>query len=467
MVEALGAMLSTAVMNDTPSYDPLRDPDPGCGLDHPPTYWAATAGPAPDDDGPLRGDRETDIAVIGGGYTGLSCAFHLAREYGIAVTLLEANRTGWGCSGRNGGFVRPSIGKLSYERIIAKWGQETARRIHDEATGALITIRELIAKSPVNCRMVEGGVLKVAHRPERFPALESEARLLRQTFGFEAELLDADAVKTRFMDGAEVHGALRYPDGIGVHPLKLAHGMLALSRESGATVHTASPVTSWEKINGWHLLTTPNGRLRARAVVLATNGYTSENLHGCVSKRLLPVLSHIVVTRPLGEEELAACNYVTEIPVIDTRNINQYHRLLPDGRLLFGSRGAATDSAAGRAGQREFLLSRLRTKFPPLSAVTADYDWNGWVCLTFDWIPHVSRAEDDPSVHYALGYGGSGVAFSLQAGRRLAARLAGEAGDEPAIPTMMAPLPRFPLASLRRLAQRAAIIWLQMKDNAR
>ncbi len=179
------------------------------------------------------------------------------------------------------------------------------------------------------------------------------------------------------------------------------------------------------------------------------------------------MLSHIVVTRPLSAEELAACAYATEIPVIDTRNINQYHRLLPDARVLFGSRGAATDNAVARASQREFLLDRLRAKFPTLSAVTADYDWNGWVCLTFDWIPHISRAEDDASVHYALGYGGSGVAFALHAGRRLAARLACETGDEPAIPTMTAPLRRFPLAAFRRLAQRAAIIWLQMKDGAR
>ena len=96
-------MVSAAVMNSTETYDPLRDHGPGCGLDHAPTYWAATAGRGPDDDGPLRGDGEVDIAIVGGGYTGLSCAFHLAREHGIAATVLEANRAGWGCSGRNGG----------------------------------------------------------------------------------------------------------------------------------------------------------------------------------------------------------------------------------------------------------------------------------------------------------------------------------------------------------------------------
>ena len=164
---------------------------------------------------------------------------------------------------------------------------------------------------------------------------------------------------------------------------------------------------------------------------------------------------------------MAACGYKTPIPVIDTRNINQYYRLLPDRRLLFGSRGAATDSPAARTGQREFLLDRLRTKFPPLSSVSAEFDWNGWVCLTMDWIPHIHHAEDDPSLHYALGYGGGGIALSLHAGRLLAARLAGQATDEPTIPSTTTPLPRFPLAAFRRLGQRAAIAWLQMKDNAR
>jgi gamma-glutamylputrescine oxidase len=454
------------IMNFAPVYDPLRDHGPGCGRGHAPTYWAATAAQTPEDDGPLPGDAEVDIAIIGGGYTGLSCAYHLAQDHGVRAVVLEANRAGWGCSGRNGGSVRPSIGKLPYQRIIRKWGLETARSIYGEAEKALATTRDLIAKSPVDCHLIEGGVLKVAHRPSRFRDLESEARFLRETFGFEAEVLDADAVKASYMDGPEVHGGIRYPDGFGVHPLRLVQGLLALSRAAGATVHTASPVTAWEKQRGRHVLTTPGGRLRARAVVIATNGYTPERLHPCISKRLLPVLSHIVVTRPLTAEEVAACNYETPIPMIDTRNINQYYRLLPDRRLLFGSRGAPTDSDASRTRQRTFLRDRLGTKFPPLRGVSIDFDWNGFVCLSFDWIPHIHQVEEDPSIHYSLAYGGGGLAFSLHAGRRLAGRLAEARGDEPDIPTTTTPLPRFPFSAFRRIGQQAVIAYLQMKDNA-
>jgi hypothetical protein len=106
-------MASAMVMNCGSTYDPLRDNDPGCGKDYVSSYWAATANPVPDDDGPLRGDAEADIVIIGGGYTGLSCAFHLAQNHGIAATVIEANRPGWGCSGRNGGSVHPTL-SVSY-----------------------------------------------------------------------------------------------------------------------------------------------------------------------------------------------------------------------------------------------------------------------------------------------------------------------------------------------------------------
>ncbi len=101
------------------SYDPLRAPNPGRGLAHAQSYWAATAGPAPADDGPVAGDRETEVAIIGGGYTGLSCAAYLAREHGIRALVLEANRPGWGCSGRNGSFLRPTLGRLSHSDWVA------------------------------------------------------------------------------------------------------------------------------------------------------------------------------------------------------------------------------------------------------------------------------------------------------------------------------------------------------------
>ena len=148
----------------------------------------------------------------------------------------------------------------------------------------------------------------------------------------------------------------------------------------------------------------------------------------------------------------------------DTRNLLYYWRRLPDDRILFGGRGMVHDDPGAYERQREFLLSELKAKLPALHDVSVEYDWWGWVCLTRDFLPHVYHARDDRTVHYAMGYQGSGVAYGLHAGRLLARRLAGD-DTEPAIPATSTPLPMFPLPALRRMAQRAAYIWYRYRDN--
>ena len=137
---------------------------------------------------------------------------------------------------------------------------------------------------------------------------------------------------------------------------------------------------------------------------------------------------------------------------------------MPDDRILFGGRGLITDSPQGHGRQREFLLSELKRKLPALADITVEHDWWGWVCLTADFLPHVHHAADDASVHYSIGYQGSGVAYGLHAGRLLADRVAGK-DRRPAIPSTATPLPRFPLATLRRAGQRAAYLWYRYLDN--
>ena len=144
--------------------DPLKGRGPGQGLPHAPSYWSAVSGAAPADDGALSGEREIDVAVIGGGYTGLSAAYHLARGGG-RVAVLEANCAGWGCSGRNGGFARPVIGRHGPAKMISLWGLETARRVFAEALAALGTVRTLIRDGGIACDATGEGHIKIAHRP--------------------------------------------------------------------------------------------------------------------------------------------------------------------------------------------------------------------------------------------------------------------------------------------------------------
>jgi gamma-glutamylputrescine oxidase len=425
--------------------DPLKGRGPGQGLPHAPSYWSAVSGAAPADDGALSGERETDIAVIGGGYTGLSAAYHLARG-GARVTVLEANCAGWGCSGRNGGFAL-----------------ETARRVFAEALAALGTVRALIRDGGIDCDATGEGHIKIAHRPSRLASLAADAKVWRDQYGYPANLLTADEVQSRHLGGPQSHGALHIPDAIGLNPLKLSFGMLRLARGAGAVVHAASPVSAWRKDGAQHVLATPGGTVRAKNVVIATNGYTAERLHPATSARLLPVLSHIIVTRPMTPAEKNAAAFHSNHVITDTRNLLYYFRRLPDDRIMFGGRGQILDSEGSRAAQRDFLLKELVRKAPALANLTVEHDWAGWVCITADQMPHVHHADDDPSVLYALGYQGSGVSFALHAGKLLADRLAGK--PLPSLPPAFTPLPRFPLPFLRRLAQRAAFSWWRRQDE--
>ncbi len=445
-------------------YDPLRSSTPGTGLEHEPSYWAATAGNPPPDDGPAPPGAETDVAIIGGGYTGLSCAYFLAKQYGVRTMVLEANQSGWGCSGRNGGFARAAIGRYTWSKVIALWGRETARHMFAQALDAVRTVRDLIREGEIACDAIEPGHLKIAHRASRAAALEQEAQLLQREFGYPARFLSADIVREQHISGTQSHGALRVPDALALHPLKLAHGVHRLARSAGAVVHTASPVLGWHKAGAGHELITPYGKVRAHRLVFATNGYTPEHLHPCLRASTLPVLSHIIVTRPMTAAEKQASRFFTEHVLTDTRNLLYYWRRLPDDRIMFGGRGQIVDSVEGRSRQRAFLLSELKAKLPALGDITVDFDWWGWVCLTADLMPHVHHVRDDDTVHYAIGYQGSGVAYGLHAGRLLARRLGGDDVGAP-IPSTSTPLPRFPVAPLRRTAQRVMYRVYRYLDN--
>lgn len=448
----------------TTPYDPLLAVSPGTGLDHPASYWAATAGPQPANDGHAPAQLDTEVAIIGGGYTGLSCAYHLAKEFGIRPVVLEANRPGWGCSGRNGGFARMSLGRLTAAQMIEQWGRDLARRAFGVTMASLNNVRAMIKDGGIACEAFEAGHLKIAHRPSRAAALKQEAEVLQREFEYPAEYVSADELRSLHVGGTQSHGALRIPDALAVHPLKLANGVLRMARAAGATVHAASPVTGWRRNGAGHVLTTPHGTVHAKKIVLATNGYTPQHLHPAVEATLLPVLSHIIVTRPLEPDEIGAANFVTRHVLTDSRQLLYYWRRLPDNRIMFGGRGLIADSPERNARQRDYLLSELRAKYPGLENVTVDYDWHGWVCLTRDFLPHIYHAEDDASVHYALGYQGSGVSLSLYAGKLLAARLAGEEIENVIAPTCT-PLRRFPLHRLIRIPQRIMYSWYKFLDN--
>jgi taurine dehydrogenase large subunit len=401
----------------------------------------------------------TEVAIIGAGYTGLSAAFHLAARHGIEAVVLEANRAGWGCSGRNGSFVRPAIGRVPHGQWVGRWGLGTARAMFGEALLAVETVRSLIREGAIACDVQPDGWMKLAHRPDRVDGLRKEQALLREVFGFDVQFLSAENIAERHFNGGEAHAALRWPISFAMHPLKFAYGLLRMARGAGARVHGGSPVLAWEKVGAKHILRTPGGSLTARHVVVASNGYTLERLFPRFRATLLPVLSNIVVTQKLSAQEIEAGNFRTTDVLSDTRTLLYYFRRLPDDRIMLGGKGPVQPSPEAMARHRKQLLEVIKRKFPFMQGPRAEYFWGGWVALTRDSVPHVGRCADDPSIHYALGYIGSGVSFSVQAGCRMAEAIATGSLDQP--PPVCAPLGRFPFAVFRRVGQ-----WAMMRYHA-
>ena len=409
-----------------PFYDPMTAPKLGPGSDYAPTYWIGTAGEIPDDDGPVTGDMDVDVAVIGSGYTGLSCAIHLAKMHGIKATVLEANGVAYGCSTRNGGQAQISSGRLKRSQWIARWGLDAARALHDEVVEAFDLFRGLIRDHGIDCQPQDGGHYYIAHKASAMPALESETRLLNETFGYGARMLDRDELFRTVARDHEAHGAMWEPDGVGIHAARLAFGYLRVARELGATVHPDSPVQGWMLKDGIHHLRTPGGTVRARRVAVATAAYAPRALHPRLKDRLMPIMSNSVVTRVLTPDELDAVGIRKLSPLTDTRTLRHYYRLLPDNRLQIGSRAAITGRDAANPAHLKALRQGMARKFPVLRGIDLDYSWWGWVDVSHDMMPRITGLPDLPGAFYALGYGGNGVMYSAMAGRRMAQLVAGE-----------------------------------------
>ncbi|MBN8748188.1 MAG: FAD-binding oxidoreductase [Variovorax sp.] len=451
-----------------PAYDPLVSDGPGRNRDYAPTWWAASAGTPPDDDGPVTQDTDADVVIIGSGFTGLATALFLAKEHGIKATVLEANRVAWGCTSRNGGQGQNASGRLYRSQWIERWGLDVAKKLDAEIRFGFQTFADLVAQ--VDCDAQPGGHLFVAHREKKMDFLRHETEVMRKHFGYDARMLGAEEVRRDWLDDRDAVGAQYESEGISVHPLKLAHGYLKMARELGVRVHPGSPVIGWETKNGVHHLKTPGGTVRARAVGIATGAYTAPGLHRSLTNRYFPVLSNCLVTRPLTDEELKATNFRTRIAITDTRTLRYYYRLLPGNRLQIGSRSSITGADAHREQHYKLLTDGIARKFPALAGIQVDHSWWGWVDVSHDMMPRVVQPDAAQQIFYALGYGGNGVSFSAHAGRRMAQRIAGERdATAELLPIYRDALP-FPAqgewaAPFRRLGQSVLYKWYWLKDE--
>lgn len=472
-------MNSTSSANSASSpYDPLYDPlvasTPGAGRAYAPTYWVASAGTPPDDDGPIRGDTDADVVIIGSGSTGVSTALYLAQEHGIKALVLEANQSSWGCSSRSGGQGQNASGRLTRAQWIERWGLDVAKKLDKEIRTGYENFKQLAAE--IDCEAHNGGHLYLAHRPEKVAYLQGMAKVRNEIFGYKSKILSAEEVRRDYCDEREQFGAMLEEEGVGVHPLKFTFGLIRKARALGAKIHTASPVQDWETVGDMHLLKTPGGVVRAKRVVVCTGGYTGQKLTPLVKNKILPILSNSVVTRPLTEAELKATNFKSLTFLTDTRILRFYYRRLKDNRLQLGSRSSVTGADAENPMHLKLLTDAIARKFPPLAGIKIDYSWWGWVDVSHDMMPRITRPDSSQNVWYAVGYGGNGVSFSTWAGKRLAERVAGKDDGREVfnLPIYSSPL-EYPnlfnkvrseaFAPFRRFGQRFLYKWYWMRDE--
>ncbi len=430
------------------------------------SWWEASLTPSEDTFTPLESEENCDVAVIGGGYTGLSAALHLARDHGIDVRVLEAGHIGWGASGRNGGFCCLAASKLSIQALIARYGLAETKRFFAAQLDGIDLVAQLAAEEGIDYDRQGDGNWTVAHHPARFNELEAEAAALTRTLGIPTTLYSAREFAEVGHDSTEQFGALHTAAGFGLHPLKFLRGLALAAGRRGARLHPHSRVLDWQRGGGRHRLRTAGGWLSAQRVILATNGFTPEDLHPACDGRTLPALSNILTTRPLTEDELAAQCWRSDSPVCNTRQLLFYYRLLPDRRFLFGARGDMTGRPRDSERMRVWLRRRLGEVFPAWRNVPISHFWRGLVCFTRDLTPALGQLEDDPSVFYGFGYQANGVNTAPWAGRALARLIAGRRNDPAALPAVLAgPAPRFPFAALRPWYLRGAWLYYRLTDD--
>ena len=429
-----------------------------------PSYWQETAPVAQDGYPGLDEDAHCEVAIIGGGYTGLSAALHLARDQGIEARVLEAGPIGWGASGRNGGFCGLAATKLGIETMLKRYGEVETKRFYAAQLEAIDLVAALADDEGIAYDRQGDGNLEVAHRPAAFTELEEQAELLQRLFGIPTRLMSREAFAEAGHDSTEQFGALHMAVGFGLHPLKLLAGLAAAAARRGAIVHGRSAVLEWRRESGCHRLITASGSLLAKRVVIATNGFTPEDLDPRFAGRTLPALSNIVTTRPLTAEELAAQRWQTDCPICNSREMLFYYRMLPDRRLLFGARGDTSGHPAAAERMRTWMVRRLGEVFPAWRNVPISHFWRGPICLTRRLTPAIGRLKDDPSVAFGFGYHANGVNTAPWTGMMLARLIAGAADD--ALPLAMRGLPgRFPLPALRLWALRAAYLYYRLRDD--
>jgi gamma-glutamylputrescine oxidase len=422
------------------------------GEAHAPSYYAATARglinfPS------LESDARADVCIIGGGYTGLSAALHLS-ERGYSVVLIEANKVGWGASGRNGGQLHSA--QRREQSTLEKWfGKKHAHQLFDLGEEAKALVKGLIKKHEIDCDWQEG-LIHAIHKPRYLNDMAREIDLLHHDYGVsDVSTLSRDEIAAAL--GTNVYfGGWREQSAGHLHPLNYALGLARAAHFAGARIYENTAALSVSTM-GTPRVTTQKGIISADHIILAGNGY----LHGIdddTESRVMPLHNFILTTEPLGARGEAL------IPkreaAADSRFVVYYWRLTKDNRLLFG--GGETYGQAFPKDIKAFVRPHMLKLYPQLADVKIDYAWGGTLAVTMKRLPYLRRLR--PGLYTACGYSGQGVGTATFAGKLLAEAIAGESERFDVFSKL--PAPPFPGGRMFRTPTLAlAMTWYALRDR--
>ncbi|MEZ8145538.1 NAD(P)/FAD-dependent oxidoreductase [Enterovibrio norvegicus] len=384
-------------------------------VEHAPSYYAASANPSPVRDA-LTADTETDVCIIGAGYTGLSSALHLL-EAGFRVTVLEAARVGWGASGRNGGQIVNSYSR-DIDVIEKTVGKKDAALFGDMAFEGGRIIRERVEKYGIRCDLKDGGVF-AALNDKQLKEIQHQKALWERYGNDQLEMLSQSDMRN-VVDTDQYVGGLLDKSGGHIHPLNLALGEAAAVESLGGKIYEDSAVVRVERGEPVKVFT-EKGSVTASFLIVAGNAY----LGGLVPElkaKSMPCGTQVIATEPLSDEQASAIlpqDYCVE----DCNYLLDYYRLSGDKRLIYG--GGVVYGARDPSDINAIIRPKMLKTFPQLENVKIDYSWTGNFLMTLSRLPQVGRIGNN--IYYSQGCSGHGVTYTHLAGRLMSEVLKGQA----------------------------------------
>ncbi len=365
-----------------------------------------------------------DVAVIGGGITGLAAARTLGRR-GARVAVLEAETFGWGASSRNGGMTLTGL-KLGVPTLLTRYGRDLTRRLFAASLSAIDLVEQIVTDEGLACDFSRAGHLEVACKPAHFRYFQRSAEIMQSELKHAVRLVPRADLRAEV--GSDLyHGGLVDPVSAGLNPARYVAGLARAAQRAEVRLYDQARVQRFERAAGGFRLTTARGPLTAREVLIATGGYTGR-AWPALQRRIVPIGSYVVATERLPEA-VARDLIPRRRMIFDSKNFLYYYRLTPDQRLLFGGRAAFRPETPASVRESAELLRRgLVQVFPQLAQTAVEYAWGGTLDFAFDLMPHAGQSE---GVHFALGYAGHGVALATYLGVRVAEALCGDAVDNP------------------------------------